>query len=151
MGLFDSIFGKKPSAEKSEGLWLSGERSSSWRAVAKFSETQSIEISPESCYSNNLGTFCVVRSYNKEKNLMIYMGCLIPNGQSDFLLIAVDRHETPVGDVIKFDDWTKNRILSKEKIPTLSNLIMTAKAGADFNNYSTLPPFVFWLTLKLGK
>jgi hypothetical protein len=152
MGLLNALFGggKKQSSDDNDGMWLNGERDSSWRSVAKFSETQPIEISPESCYTNEVGTFCVLRSFNKEKNIVLFMGCLVPADEDDFLLIIVDRHETPSGKVVKQDDWTRNRILSADRIPSIDGAIKAARGGANFNNYSTLPPFVFWLTMKLG-
>ena len=152
MGLFNALFGggnKKDSTEGSDGMWLSGERDSSWGEVAKFSETQPIDFSPESCYTNMVGTFVILRSFNKEKNIFLFMGCLIPPNQNDFLLIVVDRHESPNGAVVKADDWTRNRILATSELPSISGAINGARNWAGLNSYSTLPPFVMWLSRKL--
>ncbi len=152
MGLMNALFGggkKKDSTEGNDGMWLSGQRDSSWREVAKFSETQPIEFSPESCYRNGAGTFVVLRSFNKEKNIVLFMGCLIPPNQDDFLLIVVDRHESPSGAVVKADDWTRNRILATSQLPSISGAINGARNWAGMNDYLTLPPFVMWLTMKL--
>jgi hypothetical protein len=159
MGLFDALFGGKKNQSSDDdlfnnlpdGTWLDGERNSSWRSIAKFSESQTIEFSPESCFSNTTGTFCVLRSFNSEANIVLFMGCLVLEGEDEFMMIVVDRHETQDGKVIKQDDWTRNRILSTEKIPSIESAITAARNNASFNDYSTVPPFVFWLSMKLGK
>lgn len=151
MGLLSSLFGgNKPDTKGKDGSWLSMERNSTWEEVAKFDQNQPIEVSVESCYQNKMGTFCVLRSFNKNQNVMLFMGCVIPVDQKDFILIVVDRGENPNGGVMKKDDWTKNRVLEKGKIPSVSNAIAKIENLATFNNYSTLPPFVFYLTLNLG-
>jgi hypothetical protein len=151
MGLFSAIFGggKKSGSGSIDGMWLSGERDLNWREVAKFSDQQPIEFSQESCYTNGTGTFVILRSFNQEKNIMIFMGCIIPPTQNEFVLIVVDRHELRDGSLVKADDWTENRVLHASKYPTIVNAIASARNMAAFINYSTTPPFVMWLSTKV--
>jgi len=152
MGILSALFGgNKSTTEGNDGVWLKGERNSTWEEVAKFDKSQPIELSLESCYQNQMGTFCVLRSFNKGQNVMLFMGCVIPEDQNDFILIVVDRGESLNGDVMMRDDWTKNRILEKSKIPDIGDAIQKIENYAAFNDYSTLPPFVFYLTMNLGR
>jgi hypothetical protein len=152
MGILGSLFGSNKNKQPSnnDGLWIQGEKNCSWQAVAKLSNNQIIELGPESCFTNSLGTFCVLRSVLKNENTVIYMGCVIIDEDDDFILIAVDRHESLSGSVIKKDDWSKNRALSVSKVPNIKNIINAAKGHAAVINYQTLPPYVFWISINLS-
>ena len=118
--------------------------------VANLNQTQTIEVSIESCYQNKIGTFCVLRSFNKSQNVMLYLGCVIPDNQNEFIQMVVDRAESPNGDVMQRDDWSKNRLLEKGKIPSVSNAIIRIRKEAAFNDYSSVPPYAFILMMSLG-
>jgi hypothetical protein len=151
MGILSALFGsKKTDTKDNDGSWLKMERNSTWKEVAKFDDTQPIEASLESCFKNQMGTFCVLRTYNKQRNIMLYMGCLIPDDQNDFILVVVDRGENPNIGVVKKDDWTRDRVLEKGKIPSVSDAIPKIHNQAAFNNYSTVPPFVFHLMINFS-
>lgn len=149
MGLLSMLFGGGDSPSI-DGLWLHGERDSSWKTVAQFSAAQPIELSPESCYTNRSGTFCVLKSFDPQNAVVLFMGCFVPPDQDEMILIVVDRHETQSGRVVKADDWTKNRVLAVSKYPSVKNAIDAARGRANFNGYSTLPPFVMHLTMNLS-
>ena len=150
MGLIDSLFGKNKSETKGEdGAWLRMERNSSWGELAELNDTQVIEVSRESCYLNQIGTFCVLRFLDEDKNSVVYWGCVIPKNQNEFIHLVVNRIESLKGEVIKKDEWPKNRVFDNQVIPNLSDSIKMVQNHASFNNYSTVPPFVFYLMLNL--
>lgn len=151
MGLIDSLFGKNKTENiGNDGAWLSMERNSSWTDLAKLNETQIIEVSRESCYTNQIGTFCVLRFVDKNNNSIVYWGCCIPDKTNEFIHLVVNRIEGSNGEVIKKDEWPKNRVFDDKIIPNLSDAIQKVQNHASFNNYSTVPPFVYYLMLNLG-
>ena len=133
----------------SDGQWLEHERDSDWREVARFSIDQTIEFSPESCFANASGAFCILRSYNAQNRNWIFLGCLIPPDQDEVICILVDRIESKAGAVVMKDDWSTRRILAAEKLPSIPQAIQTVRNYAEFNSYSTLPPYVLIWTMGL--
>lgn len=151
MGILSALFGsKKVEIKDNDGSWLKMERESTWKEVSRFDQNTPIDVSIESCFQSKVGTFCVLRSFNKSQNSILYAGCVLPIDQSEFIQIVVHRSEGLDGEVIIKDVWQKNRILDKEMIPSISDAILTIKNHAVLNNYSTIPPFVYYLTMNLG-
>ena len=92
--------------------------------------------------------YCL-RFFDKNNNSTVYWGCVIPEKQAEFIHLVVNRIEGHNGEVIKRDEWPKNRVFDDKIIPDLTDAIKKVKNNALFNNYSTVPPFVFYLMLNL--
>ena len=153
MGLFNKMFGGDSNKESSDdGLWLRHEKETDmWIQVAEFNKGQPIELAEMSPFNSDVGTFCVLRSFSSENQTTIYLGCIIPKDQNDLVLICVDRIESANGKVLKKDDWTRERILHREKLPSISQLIAVAKNKANFYDWKTTPPYVFHLIHNMSK
>lgn len=152
MGFLNSLFGSNEKKNDiPDGVWLKNERDGYWKEVATFGTNQPIEVNTGSCFSGAGGTYCVLRSFNPERQAMLYMGCIIPDDQDMFVLIAVDRAERTNGVVVKGDDWTKNRVLQHERIPSIKKGIQIVRNFANFNDYSTPPPFVMYVMFGMGR
>jgi hypothetical protein len=151
MGFLSSLFGTDKKNDMPEGLWLKHEREGHWSEIASFGTSQPIEVNTDSCFSGAGGTYCVLRSFNAERQAMLYMGCIVPDEQDQFIIIAVDRAERRNGSVVKGDDWTKNRVLSYERIPSIKGGIQITRNLARFNGYSNPPPFVMHIMFGLGR
>ena len=152
MGIFKALFGRNKSTfADSDGLWLKSERNSTWKEVATMHKTHALEVSVESCCESQVGTFGVLRSFDEKSNTMMYMGCLIPAGHDDVMLLAVDRLETKSGEVKREDDWTKDRGLDPSKVSNIAGAVATIRNFACFNNYSTLPFYALAITMKMNE
>jgi hypothetical protein len=148
-----------------DGKWLELEKCAGqqyentgvWRKVAEFAPDHEIDLNLLSCFEAKFGTFAVLRTRNHGSNYISYIGCIIhsnndvQNNSENFVKIIVDRYETPQGDILKSDDWTDKRVLTNKSVSGFETLVQTANKYAVSNNYKTLPPYVFWLTMSLAK
>lgn len=153
MGLFSALFSRKEKnhSEGRDGIWLSGERNSSWREIGEFAADQPVEFSPESCYTMGGATSVVLRSHCRgEQQYVMYIGCLIAPNKIDEIVVLVDRYESSSGAVLVADRWSHDRLLSVTTLSWVSDLIVTARNQAKINNYSTEPPFaLFVMNMKV--
>ena len=157
MGFLSSLFGggsKTIQASQSmsfpDGKWLEMEKQTNrWTPVAEFSKEQTIDLADMSLFSGGMGTFCILKSFSKEENYIMYLGCVIPPNQNDLVLICVDRYESLNGEVIRKDDWKKNRVLHKNQIPSISKLITVARNKSAAYGFSSPPPHVM-IFLMMG-
>jgi hypothetical protein len=153
MGFFDSIFGggKRKTTEIPDGLWLSGERDSSWREIAKSNSSETMDYSPESCFTNSTGTFVVIRITKNSTGKKDFLGCIIPTNPMNTIYIAVRRSESLSGNILDKDHWSNQTILTMPTRKGIDTIINTARNTAAFNNYSNLPPYVLWLSMKFNE
>jgi hypothetical protein len=151
MGIISALLGTKPNINDiPDGLWLKHERDGEWSQVAVFGSNQAIEVAQDSCYKRDGGVFCVLRAVDREDDAIHYLGCCIPDGVQE-VVIAVDRAEDHAGNVIKGDDWEKNRVLTTTSIPSLQAGIALIRRTAAFNGYQNQPPYVAILSIGITR
>jgi hypothetical protein len=146
MGVFGKFF-EKTSISK-EPTWVDSERNCSWTEISS-NESQKIEFGPESCYQDHSGTYIILRIFFPTEDQFLFAGCLIKKHQSDAVHVFLARVESTNGDVIKPDHTDPNRYLHVEKNPEVDKIITVANNYARFNNYSTVPFWVFQLKLMM--
>ena len=149
MGLLSKVFGGKKD-EMEDGLWLKGEREGDWiEVLERFTPDQSLELNTLSCFEHKSGTyFCVLRSTNPTKTNNAYFGCLIEPDSEDEIFVVVQRLEKNSGQAIEVDSWSKSRVFNTTTTPGIGDVIARIKNIANFNDYSSPPPYALLLILR---
>jgi hypothetical protein len=150
MGLLGKLFGNKGGNKIPDGLWLKGEREGDWIEIAYFESGQSIEYNDYSCYTDNGGTYVILRSTYEEERRICYMGAWILPDHDDLILIVCDRTESLDGSCVAPDDWSKNRIIQAQNVDGLGDLIGRARRLAAARNYTNPPAYVYMLKMGLA-
>ena len=158
MGFLKSVFGSAE-IDPMDGKWVESYKNGEWKVafglLIASGGVQPIEFSLESCFidkkrkrpNGNTTQFCILRSVDLVKNNCMYLACSIHDEVDESLNIQVLRSESLSGKLLTEDDWTKGRAYREMSIPGIKNAIKLIKNQAIFNAYSTMPPYVFIITL----
>jgi hypothetical protein len=84
---------------------------------------------------------------DEDSGTVTYYGIILNASSNSEMDVIVDRCEDLNQNVISKDDWAKGRFFSENKFPDIEKAINIIRGNASFNNYSTLPPYVFSLTI----
>jgi hypothetical protein len=142
MGIFSKIFGNDDSSKQMpDGQWLKGERNGDWEEVGNLNSSQSIELNESSCFIHKVGTVFILRSYRPDTKGMIYMGCIAFGDDADFINILVDRVERSDGSASQRDNWSLENAIVQSKVSNVQEIINIATNLANFNDYTSIPPY----------
>ena len=149
MGFFGKLFNSENKRKKiADGAWLDGERVGDWVGFVASHNGARFEYSDYSCFTDNEGTYCLMRAVHEEKKVVRYFGVWIWPDEDDYVFIPCERLEHLDGSLIKADSWSATRALGVDDLKGVADLIRVTRRLAAARNHKTTPSYV--LILKYG-
>ena len=120
-----------------DGFWFKEYISSDWVSINNF-----MEVSSDSCYvGKDKNAFCIIRGGHLDKpSELIYLGCMLAPSIDDEIGVIVLRR----GEGAK-DEWHNGTYTLQSNIQGISEATGVIRNIANFNAYSLVPPYVFFM------